>query len=42
MDLLVYIERGGIIVNILIFMNIIGFTIMLMEKFCIFIWQIKI
>jgi len=29
MDLLVYIQRGGIIVNILIIMNIIGFTIML-------------
>ena len=33
MDLLVYIERGGIIVNILIFMNIIGFTIMFWKSF---------
>jgi len=33
MDLLVYIERGGIIVNILIIMNIIGFTIMLWKSF---------
>ena len=33
MDLLVYIERGGIIVNILIVMNIIGFTIMLWKSF---------
>jgi len=33
MDLLVYIERGGIIVEILIFMNIIGFTIMLWKSY---------
>ena len=33
MDLLIYIERGGIIVNILILMNIIGFTIMLWKSF---------
>jgi len=33
MDLLVYIERGGIIVNILILMNIIGFTIILWKSF---------
>ncbi|MGB5866302.1 MAG: MotA/TolQ/ExbB proton channel family protein [Arcobacteraceae bacterium] len=37
MDLLVYIERGGIIVNILIFMNIVGFTIMLWKSFVFFI-----
>ena len=36
MDLLVYIERGGIIVNILIFMNIVGFTIMLWKSFVFF------
>lgn len=33
MELLAYIERGGIIVNILIVMNIIGFTIMLSKAF---------
>jgi len=33
MDLLVYIERGGIIVEILILMNIIGFTIMIWKSF---------
>ncbi len=33
MDLLLYIERGGIIVNILIVVNIIGFTIMLWKGF---------
>ena len=33
MDLLVYIERGGIIVNILIIMNLIGFTIMIWKSF---------
>jgi len=37
MDLLVYIERGGIIVNILIVMNIIGFTIMIWKSFVFFI-----
>ena len=37
MELLTYIERGGIIVNILIFMNIIGFTIMLWKSFIFFI-----
>lgn len=37
MDLFIYIERGGIIVNILIFMNIIGFTIMLWKSFVFFI-----
>lgn len=37
MDLLVYIERGGIIVNILIVMNIIGFTIMLWKSLVFFI-----
>jgi len=36
MELLTYIERGGIIVNILIFMNIIGFTIMLWKSFIFF------
>ena len=33
MELLTYIQRGGIIVNILIVMNIIGFTIMLWKSF---------
>jgi len=33
MELFIYIERGGIIVNILIAMNIIGFTIMLWKSF---------
>ena len=33
MDLLIYIERGGIIVDILIFMNIIGFTIMFWKSY---------
>ncbi|MDC0933042.1 MotA/TolQ/ExbB proton channel family protein [Arcobacteraceae bacterium] len=37
MDLLVYIERGGIIVNILIVMNIIGFTIMLWKSFVFYL-----
>ncbi len=37
MDLLVYIERGGVIVDILIFMNIVGFTIMLWKSFVFFI-----
>ena len=37
MDLLVYIERGGIIVEILILMNIIGFTIMIWKSFVFFI-----
>lgn len=37
MDLLVYIERGGIIVNILIVMNIIGFTIMLWKSLVFFL-----
>jgi biopolymer transport protein ExbB len=37
MDLLVYIERGGIIVNILILMNIIGFTIMLWKSFVFYL-----
>ena len=37
MDLLVYIQRGGIIVNILIVMNIIGFTIMIWKSFVFFI-----
>jgi biopolymer transport protein ExbB len=36
MELLTYIERGGIIVNNLIVMNIIGFTIMLWKSFVIF------
>lgn len=36
MDLLVYIERGGIIVNLLILMNIIGFTIMIWKSFVFF------
>jgi len=33
MDLLIYIERGGIIVNILILMNIVGFTIMFWKSY---------
>jgi len=37
MELLSYIERGGIIVYILIFMNILGFTIMLWKSFVFFI-----
>ncbi len=36
MEFLTYIERGGIIVYILIFMNIIGFTIMLWKSFVFF------
>lgn len=40
MDLLHYIERGGIIVEILIVMNIIGFTIMLWKSF-VFIFLTK-
>ena len=36
MDLLIYIERGGIIVNILILMNLIGFTIMIWKSFVFF------
>lgn len=35
MDLALYIDRGGIIVYILIFMNIIGFTIMFWKFFAI-------
>jgi len=37
MDLLSYIQRGGIIVDVLIFMNIVGFTIMLWKSFVLFI-----
>ena len=37
MEILNYIERGGIIVNILIVMNIIGFTIMLWKTFIFYI-----
>ena len=37
MDLLIYIERGGIIVNILILMNIVGFTIMLWKSYVFYI-----
>ena len=37
MDLISYIDRGGIIVYILIVMNIIGFTIMLWKAFVFFI-----
>ena len=40
MDLIDYIERGGIIVEILIVMNIIGFTIMLWKSF-VFIFLTK-
>lgn len=42
MDLLAYIERGGVIVNILIVMNIIGFTIMLWKVFVFFISNMNI
>ena len=42
MDLISYIDRGGIIVYILIFMNIVGFTIMLWKSFVFFIANIKI
>lgn len=37
MDLLAYIERGGIIVILLIAMNFIGFTIMIWKTFVFFI-----
>ena len=37
MDLFIYIERGGVIVDLLIFMNIIGITIMLWKSFVFFI-----
>jgi len=37
MDLLAYIERGGIIVNILIVMNIIGVTIMIWKSVVLFV-----
>jgi len=36
MDLITYINRGGIIVYILIAMNVIGFTIMLWKSFVLF------
>ena len=36
MELLQYIERGGVIVYILIAMNVIGFTIMLWKSFVFF------
>ncbi len=42
MDLVTYIERGGIIVNILILMNIIGFTIMLWKAFVFFMANMNI
>lgn len=42
MDLLQYIERGGIIVYILIAMNIIGFTIMFWKSFVIFFARINL
>lgn len=35
MDLLDYIEKGGVIVYILIFLNFIGFTIILWKFFTI-------
>jgi biopolymer transport protein ExbB len=42
MDLVSYIDRGGIIVYILIGMNIIGFTIMLWKTFVFFIANMNI
>lgn len=42
MELLQYIERGGIIVYILIAMNIIGFTIMLWKGFVIFVAKLTL
>ncbi len=42
MDLLNYIERGGVIVYILIGMNIIGFTIMLWKSFVVFFARINL
>lgn len=42
MDLITYINRGGIIVYILIAMNVIGFTIMLWKIFVLFIANINI
>jgi biopolymer transport protein ExbB len=36
MELIEYIDRGGILVNILIALNIIGFTIMLFKLFILF------
>jgi len=42
MDLVSYIDRGGIIVYILIVMNIIGFTIMLWKAFVFFLANINI
>lgn len=33
MDLMQYVDKGGIIVYILIFLNIIGFTIIILEIF---------
>lgn len=41
MDLISYIDRGGIIVYILIGMNIIGFTIMFWKSFVFFIANIN-
>ncbi len=37
MEILIYIQRGGIIVNILIAMNVIGFTIMLWKSFVFYL-----
>jgi biopolymer transport protein ExbB len=42
MDLVNYIERGGIIVYILIAMNVIGFTIMFWKSFVIFLAKFKL
>ena len=42
MDLVAYIDRGGVIVYILIVMNIIGFTIMLWKTFVFFIANMNI
>jgi biopolymer transport protein ExbB len=42
MELIQYIERGGIIVYILIAMNIVGFTIMLWKSFVIFIARLNL
>ena len=40
-DLLTYIDRGGIIVYILIFLNIIGFTIMFWKLVVIALFKNK-
>jgi len=42
MDLVSYIDRGGVIVYILIAMNVIGFTIMLWKSFILFFARINL